>query len=467
MSGITSTRLIENGQEGYRWTRMVPIILAPLLLAACQGYAAREPSPPTPRPESATISPATTIPTPTIPTPTTTATTSPPTAQPTPTTVQATLTPVPIASRPAIPTGSVPGRVARIAYGLDLNVHDRNIGIARVPEAFELIWQSGATVVRTGVGWNGLQPADAQHTDWQNLDRLLQLAARDHLSVLLEFGDTPKWDAPSGANPDISYEYAPVDCLNGGSCATVSAFVTALVRHLDASPNRVVVVGLIPRNEPQNFAKNWIGGTAADYARYQHAVYIAVHAVDPRLPVLNGGTEEAPAALQAENARFAKHPRYVAQATQFAHDLYTNPLWCKSIDILDVHVGDHGPIDSPRLVDASEQALQECNGGHAVPVWVTEVGYSYLPAVQEQPAVLAELGTTYSQGAASQAQFLDDTYHALQKDHNVVGINWTFLISPSDVPGVDGAGDGLYSPTWQPKPSLARFRRLVTAPVAE
>jgi hypothetical protein len=52
----------------------------------------------------------------------------------------------------------------------------------------------------------------------------------------------------------------------------VTSFTIVLVRHLDASPYSRVVRRLITRNEPQDFDKDWVGGSAADFARYQHAV---------------------------------------------------------------------------------------------------------------------------------------------------------------------------------------------------
>jgi hypothetical protein len=218
-----------------------------------------------------------------------------------------------------------------------------------------------------------------------------------------------------------------------------------------------VFAGLIPINEPQNFATEWAGGTALQYAVFQRTVFAAAHRAAPQLPVLNGGTEILPAKLGAIIFRYAKDRAYVLKERAFARALYADPRWCRSISVLDVHVGDHGPVYSPQIVDLSERALARCDGGRFVPVWVTEVGYSYLREVQEQPELRAELGSRYTDGAISQAAYLRDTMRALARDHNVVGINWTFLVSPTDKPGPPGAGLGLLNAGWRPEPSLLAY----------
>ncbi len=367
--------------------------------------------------------------------------------------------------RSPAPVGTMPSPSATssfshtVSYGIDINIFDKNIGLARVPQALRLAASAGARVIRIGSGWNAIQPENATSYNWSALDTLLRLAQQDNLQLLLEIGSTPRWDSPDPQSP-VYYEYPPVDCLNGGSCQTVATFMTAFVHHLDASPERNIVRGIITRNEPQNFQKNWIGGTAAEFAMYQHAIYTAAHAVDNRIAILNGGTEQFPAPLIQKFQQRFPPTAYRKKEEAFTQELYANSLWCRSIDILDVHAGDHGPVYSPQMVDSSEQMLEHCNGGKQLPVWVTEVSYSYLLTVQAQPRILFELGNTYEDGAASQARFLIDTLSALARDTYVIGVNWTFLISPSDNPALDGAGAGLTDINWQQEPSFAAYQSL-------
>ena len=137
-------------------------------------------------------------------------------------------------------------------------------------------------------------------------------------------------------------------------------YVTALVDHAAPEGLRYLIV----RNEPQDFNMNWVGGDAASYAHFQSVVYQAAHAADPVIKVLNGGTEAVTPSLVQHLAPQAAHD---SKAIAFATALYSDPSWCNSLDILDLHVGDFGPVWSPQIVDASERAIQACNGGSACP----------------------------------------------------------------------------------------------------
>lgn len=345
----------------------------------------------------------------------------------------------------------------RVTYGLDLNYHDGNIGPARLPQALAEIGRAGARIVRTGASWSELEPLPGVYR-WALLDRLLALVRKDHLRVLLELGSTPTWDLRAGVSArSRQVNYPPRDCNAAGRCLSVSLFVAALIDHLHKVGDSPLVAGLIPANEPQNFNKNWVGGAAAQYSLFQRAVF---QAVAGRLPVLNGGTEILPSKLQRILVRYAKHPAYIRQSYGFAQQLYASARWCRSISILDVHVGDHGPAFSRQIVDLSERAIERCDGGRRLPVWVTEVGYPYLTSVQRQPELRAELGRAYLHGPVSQVAYLRDTLRALAADRTVTGIDWTFLVSPTDQPGLDGAGLGLLDPSWQPEPSLRAFEAI-------
>ena len=203
----------------------------------------------------------------------------------------------------------------------------------------------------------------------------------DGLTVLFELGKEPRWDALGG-----NTNAPPSDCdTPSASCTSVRQYVTALVHHAAPEGLRYLIV----RNEPQDFNKNWVGGDAASYARFQSVVYQAAHAADPVIKVLNGGTEAVTPSLAQHLAPQAAHD---SKAIAFATALYSDPSWCNSLDILDLHVGDFGPVWSPQIVDASERAIQACNGGRHMPVWVTEVGYPSIPALQASPVYTEELG---------------------------------------------------------------------------
>jgi hypothetical protein len=220
------------------------------------------------------------------------------------------------------------------------------------------------------------------------------------------------------------------------------------------------------RNEPQDFNMNWVGGDAATYAHFQNVVYTTAHAADPAIKILNGGTEAVTASL-AHN--LAPQATLEAKAITFAAALYSDRVWCKSLDILDLHVGDFGPLWSSQIVDASERALRACDGSRTVPVWVTEVGYPSVPSLQRSRVYAKELGGRYEGGEEGQAHFLTDTFRALARNDNVIGIDWTFTVDPnaSQMPPPranekttfdDGFGDGLADSNLRTKASYRAFQ---------
>jgi hypothetical protein len=372
----------------------------------------------------------------------------------------------PRVARPGPPPPTGPASPHRIVYGADLNQFDKDIGPARVPAVLSLVSQASGSAVRAGVPWSQVEPRPGQ-LDFSGVDRLLSLARQRHLSVLFELGEEPAWDAV-GHDPAAP----PADCASPQApCSSVISYVKALVAH--GAPEGLSY--LVVRNEPQNFAKNWVGGTPTAYARFQQAVYQAAHQASPGIEVLNGGTEALPPALAALRDRLEPQGPYAKQAAAFAQALYSDPVWCRSIDVLDLHVGDHGPIYSPQIVQGSEAALEACDGGRALPVWVTEVAYPSIPALQDSPLHRLEVGSAYTGGEAGQARFLTDTFAALARLPQVVGVNWTFVVDPNvSAPNPSGpaayraasdtgAGDGLVYATLRPKASYLAFKQVASS----
>lgn len=339
-----------------------------------------------------------------------------------------------------------------VNLGIDVNLYQSNIGLTQAPQVFASMHLAGAKFVRVGIGWAPVETSSGVYS-WSTLDQIIQSAQANSLQVLLQVGDnTPSWDLPSGAGGNGNYP--PVDCTSGAQdCASFGTYVTALVNHVSSEGVQYIVI----RNEPQNSPKNWIGGTEAQFAQFLKAGYAAAHAASSSIKVLNGGTEVLPQALMNDLGYSQSDP-----SVQFVTAAYSDPNFCNSIDILDVHAGYHGPSFSPQIVDLSEQSIQQCNGGKRVPVWVTETGYSYMTSVQTGTEMEQELGTNYTNGASSQQQYIQDTWGALLKDSNVVGINWTFLVSTSDTdPSLDGAGLGILDSNWNQVASFGTIQSMM------
>jgi hypothetical protein len=344
---------------------------------------------------------------------------------------------------PTIPPGT---HSPNITYGVDINLHQRDV-MSNPDKVFQLAAAAHAQAVRTGLDWSTLEPAPGTY-NWAPLDHLArQYIVPNHLKLLFGFGDTPGWDLPPEANGNGAYP--PADCLNGGTCQSAQTFAAALAQHLSTLLPDVYI---IPRNEPQNTAKNWVNGTPQEYAQFLSMVYSGAHNTVLSAKVLNGGEEIWPAAYISAAGK--------TKPAQFNQALYTNPLFCNSIDILDLHVNHAGPTYTREIVDMSEQALQKCNGGKQIPVWVTEVGISSLASTQKQSAYQALLGNAYMQGDMSQQKFMVDTLSALAKDPNVIGVNWVYMVDSSGATSPDEQGLGLVDNNYAPKPAFDTFKAL-------
>lgn len=349
----------------------------------------------------------------------------------------------------------------RLRLGVDVNLFNRNLGFSRMHEVFALIHVTGARYVRVGAGgWAKTEPQPGRY-DFRATDRVIRAAQAQGLQVMLEVGDSvPAWDLPAGAHTRHGWvTYAPADCTGARAqdgrqgitdCGAFGQYIHQLAAHVKPLGVRYLIMW----NEPQNYPKNWIpahGATAAQnaraFARLLYAAYIQAHAADPHMHILNGGTEVFPHAWLRVFTPYIRYPKLARAQLHFIHTLYRDPEFCRGLDVLDIHVGVHGPYWSSRIVRASELALQRCNGGHRVPVWVTECAYSSRRSVQRTgaspirpPLLAAMLGSGYDQGERSQARYLLDTYRALAAMPYVVGINWTAIADPPPGPG---AGLGL------------------------
>jgi len=363
----------------------------------------------------------------------------------------------------AAPHGAIRSSAHRssTAFGIDVDTSDADIGRTHVPQVLSMVKQGGATAVRFGGNWNSAEPSPGVY-NFRALDQLLALTHSDDLTLLFGLGDEPAWDATNG-NPNAP----PEDCNSPtATCTSVSDYVTALVRH--AAPEGLHYI--ISRNEPEDFNRNWVGSDPNTFAHFQQVVFRAAHDADPSIDVLNGGTVALSRSLVALGKSLAPDVPYDQKAVAFASALYANPAYCDSLDVLDLHVGDHGPVYSPRIVDASETAIEACDGGRHVPVWVTEVGYPSIAALQSSPVYQKELvGDKYRGGGSGQASLLTDTFTALEKNHNVVGINWTFMIDPNTTPTPPrratydqllGFGDGLATSSYTPKAAYTAFKNV-------
>lgn len=137
----------------------------------------------------------------------------------------------------------------------------------------------GAKVIRTGIGWGGIQPQDRSHWNWESMDRLVELYGKNGMELQYTLGFTTKWAAPPEKQRDPNW-------LVWSRCAP----------DLDAWSNYVQTVAQRYKgkirywevwNEPD--LAGFCGFSAEEYIKIQQASFKAVKAADPQANVMTGG----------------------------------------------------------------------------------------------------------------------------------------------------------------------------------
>jgi hypothetical protein len=393
--------------------------------------------------------------------------------------------------------------------GLDVNQFDADITPSNLPKVFALAKGAGAQVIRfsPGGGWSAIEPSDGSFS-WTSFDNSIAQAAANSLKVFLEMGNEPSWDAYGGntnAPPKDCWGWSPSSPSTW--CSSVAQWIGAsnpssgLLYHLMSTPvtgnpsetEIQVIAGLIPRNEPQVYTRNWVdpanGGPAQwalDYAHFEQVVYSSAHqavstfnsthGTNYSITVMTGGEELSSFELARLSRPYSSPSDLAFQANESAFEttLFSTPAFCDNVDEVDIHVSDHGPMFSLAHVDLTEDALKACDGGHFIPIFVSESGFSSDTQVQTLAQYQGTLPGEYLTGQVGQARFLYDTLSALKTDPNVVGASWTFVVDSNTTDFFPfgslystrdtGTGSGMLSANgagaYVPKESLSAYEAL-------
>lgn len=249
----------------------------------------------------------------------------------------------------------------------------------------------GAHLTRYEVSWAELEPAASGVRDpaaVARIDAYVAAAVRRHLQPILFFDRTPCWasSAPAAVRGDCSgpnanrpavWRYAPSDPSTAVPVATFLA---------QRYGSRIAALQLW--NEPdQANEKYWAGDDKVGrYVALSKAVYPAVKAVAPTLPVLAGSFVGADGRWLTALYQAGWKGTYDGIAVQF----YDAPLWA---------------IRTTR-------AVQRRFGDTATPLWMTEFGFtSCARGRQGRPSFLADHPCVTP---AVQAQDVSDVVSALR-----------------------------------------------------
>lgn len=278
--------------------------------------------------------------------------------------------------------------------------------------------------VRAGVRWDLIEPKRADQDNWTKVDRIVDDATKDHLSLILDITGTPSWARSPDATTNVQF---PPDLQ---TYATFTGKIAARYK------GRVAAYEL--GNEP-NHVKSFATPDPKLYVQVLKLSYPLIKAADPDTKVLTGGLggttangvvggDEYLAALYKGGAQpyfdgVSYHP-------------YTYPL---------LPSDDSGARSWSRMLHARE--VMVANGDADKQIWVTEYG--------------APTGGPQSVSQQRQAAIMYDAYRLW------AGYSWAGPLCWFDYrdKGTDtsdhGNFFGLYAKDGQPKVSLQQYESLV------
>jgi hypothetical protein len=261
-----------------------------------------------------------------------------------------------------------------------------------------------AQVIRINIHWAWIEPQQPGRATWnmeqvQKLERFLQYARQYRIKVLATVLEAPcAWasTAPSGCATENAWSYAP---SNPQAYAT---FVGELVRSYKDD-----IYAWEIWNEP-NLPQFWKQPNPESYAQLLQLTYPIIKANDPHAIVVGGAL--APTNVTTETplstAAYA-HRLYQAGAQQFFDVLsfhpYTDgnpPTW----------YDDRWPAQSfVRSIPALRAVMEHY--GDTRPMWLTEVGWTTVPANQCHDCWTPDLPVS----EAEQATYLNDSIQLVRQ----------------------------------------------------
>jgi hypothetical protein len=293
---------------------------------------------------------------------------------------------------------------------------------------------TGARWIRLDLDWSWVERTRGE-PDWAATDRVVDLAVRNGLRVLLLAAYTPEW-----ARPRATTDKHPPQRLED-----FAAFLTAAVLRYG---DRVDAWELW--NEPN---LSWFWAPRPDPARFAallRAGVAAIRAVDPDAVVVSGGV--APARDASDGTTRAPEAFLAEVAVAGGFD---------TIDAVGLH-----PYSAPVRPGAPEpwnlfsrlRSIRELvarTAGRPMPLWLTEYG---LPT-GDNPNSVSE---------RTQAAGIVEAVTIAQR---IEGVGPVFLYADRDRPDLaeavdDGGGFGLRRADGRPRPSFGALRAVLRCPPA-
>lgn len=223
----------------------------------------------------------------------------------------------------------------------------------------QVLGQTGLRTWRAGLVWNWVEYTQGNR-NWHYVDQLVRDGAANGYDILLALNGCAQWAC--GAT-----RVAPAQ---EPQLSAYRTFVAAAVQRYGrggafwaANPNLPYrQVSWQVWNEV-NAGQDWPNPSAAAYAAFLTAIAQTIKSVDPTATVVTSGLTEYPAISSG-----ATLPTFLSQ-------LYAQPGFKESFDVLAVHGYAESPAGVVRILDTARRIAAQ-NGDGNRRIWITEMGWS-------------------------------------------------------------------------------------------
>ncbi|HEX4491516.1 MAG TPA: hypothetical protein VH914_09955 [Acidimicrobiia bacterium] len=254
------------------------------------------------------------------------------------------------------PSGKIAFSNLQAKLGLTTGVQMWNESASKQDTEIAGIADAGARWLRTALLWRDVEPQSADHDDWSNADHIVSDAQKNHVQLIFNIGQAPKW---SGASEEGEYGDDPQQYAD--FCAKVAARYAGRVR--------VYELG----NEP-NLTSEVTHPDPAAYATMLQDTYPAMKKADPNAFVLTAGLAGGRhhkgnlTGLDFLTGVYAHGGKGFFDG--IAYHPYTYPL----LPTQDVNGGGTSGGTRSWSQMLKVRALMVQHGDSAKPIWVTEFG---------------------------------------------------------------------------------------------
>jgi polysaccharide biosynthesis protein PslG len=247
-----------------------------------------------------------------------------------------------------------------------------------MPTALELMQAAGIGWVRVNWSWKDMQPQLGAF-DFSQFDLAAQMAADYDIQLLPILLAVPAW--ASSAPPELIAEWgslSPVDKYRPRDRDEWLTYVRTVVERydgdgLDDAPGSPRMHYWEVWNE-ENLSQYWPPQPdVTEYFELLQATYTVIKEVDPTAKVVLGGLSGS--GVNAEGSGYLQQLYRLGAGDYF--------------DVMSIHHYIHpereGNIEALQASLAATRQVMDNNGDSAVPLWLTEIGWSDAPNAWGQP----------------------------------------------------------------------------------